>query len=268
VAHLKGKERSDYVRGMFDRIAARYDLLNRIISGGQDMKWRRFVVEVAALPPDGKLLDIATGTGDIAFEALKQSPGAQAVGADFALGMMRVGAGRDPFGRSVDWTGADALALPYASESFDAVASGFLMRNVVDIPRALSEQWRVLKPGGVIGCREMIYGSSFTRPDLDGGRRMWDVQEDLLTAADGHPQMGRNLKNAMLEAGFAMSGRALLSIGTARRRTLNSPTTCSWSGSCRPRSRRRLSSTERRPGSCATTYASPSRSGESTPAPS
>ncbi len=135
---------------MFDRIAGRYDLLNRIISGGQDMKWRRFVVEVAALPPDGKLLDIATGTGDIAFEALKQSPGAQAVGADFALGMMRVGMGREPYGRRVAWTGADAMALPYADESFDAVASGFLMRNVVDIPQALSEQWRVLKPGGRI----------------------------------------------------------------------------------------------------------------------
>ncbi len=150
MADLKGKERSDYVRSMFDRIAGRYDLLNRIISGGQDMKWRRFVVEVAALPPEGVLLDIATGTGDIAFEALKRMPDAQAVGADFALGMMRVGKRRDPYGRHVDWTGADALALPYAEASFDAVASGFLMRNVVDIPRALAEQWRVLKPGGRI----------------------------------------------------------------------------------------------------------------------
>ena len=150
MAHLSGKERSNYVRAMFDRIAGRYDLLNRIISGGQDMKWRRFVVEVAALPPDGALLDIATGTGDIAFEALRRSPGAQAVGADFALGMMRVGMRRDPYGRRVDWTGADAVALPFADKRFDAVASGFLMRNVVDIPRALAEQWRVLKPGGRI----------------------------------------------------------------------------------------------------------------------
>ncbi|MCY4064387.1 MAG: ubiquinone/menaquinone biosynthesis methyltransferase [Chloroflexi bacterium] len=150
MAHLRDKERSDYVRAMFDRIAGRYDLLNRIISGGQDMKWRRFVVEAAALPAEGVLLDIATGTGDIAFEALKRRPGAQAVGADFALGMMRVGMRRDPYGRRVDWTGADAMSLPFADESFDAAASGFLMRNVVDIPRTLSEQWRVLKPGGRI----------------------------------------------------------------------------------------------------------------------
>ena len=150
MAHLGGKERSDYVRGMFDRIAGRYDLLNRIISGGQDMKWRRLAVEAAELPPAGKLLDIATGTGDIAFEALKQAPRSQAVGADFALGMMRVGRRRAPYGARVEWTGADALALPFADETFDAVASGYLMRNVIDIPRALAEQWRVLKPGGRI----------------------------------------------------------------------------------------------------------------------
>ena len=150
MAHLSGKERSDYVKGMFDRIAEHYDLINRLISGGQDMKWRRFAAEVADLPAKGRLLDIATGTGDIAFEALKLSPQAQVVGADFALGMMRVGRRRGPFGRRVAWTGADALVLPYADESFDVVVSGYLMRNVADIPRALAEQWRVLKPGGRI----------------------------------------------------------------------------------------------------------------------
>ena len=150
MAHLSGKERADYVRGMFDRIAGRYDLLNRLISGGQDLKWRRFAVAVAELPASGRLLDIATGTGDIAFEALKLSPGAQVLGADFALEMMRVGRARAPYGRRVAWTGADALALPFADGSFDAVASGYLMRNVVDIPQALAEQRRVLKPGGRI----------------------------------------------------------------------------------------------------------------------
>ena len=150
MTNLSGEERAEYVRRMFDRIAGRYDLLNRVISGGQDMKWRRFVAAAAVLPADGKLLDIATGTGDIAFEALKQEPGASVVGADFALEMMRVGMRREPCGRRVAWTGADALRLPYADESFDAVVSGYLMRNVIDIPRALAEQWRVLKPGGRI----------------------------------------------------------------------------------------------------------------------
>ncbi len=150
MAHLSGEQRSKYVQGMFDRIAGRYDLLNRIISGGQDMKWRRFAVQMAELPADGRLLDIAAGTGDIAFEALERSPKAQVIAADFSLGMMRVGRQREPHGRKVAWMGADALALPYAAESFDAAVSAYLMRNVPDIPRALAEQWRVLKPGGRI----------------------------------------------------------------------------------------------------------------------
>lgn len=150
MAELDGKARAEYVQAMFDRIAGRYDLINRIISGGQDLRWRRFAVEMAALPAGGRLLDIATGTGDMAFEALKKAPAAAVHGADFALGMMGVGKRRGVYGATVRWTGADALRLPYADESFDAVVSGYLMRNVADIPRALGEQWRVLKPGGRI----------------------------------------------------------------------------------------------------------------------
>ncbi len=150
MAQLDGDERSAYVQAMFDRIAERYDLINRLISGGQDQRWRRLVVEKAALPPRGSLLDIAAGTGDIAFEALRAAPAARVVAADFALGMMQVGGRRSPFGQQVAWTGADALRLPYADNCFDAVVSGYLMRNVVDIAQALREQRRVLKPAGRI----------------------------------------------------------------------------------------------------------------------
>ena len=150
MSQLRGDERSEYVQAMFDRIAGRYDLINRLISGGQDLKWRRFVIEMAVLGEHGSLLDIATGTGDIAFEALKRAPASKVVGADFALGMMGVGKRRQPYGARVAWTAADALRLPFADGSFDAVASGYLMRNVVDIPQALAEQKRVLKPGGRI----------------------------------------------------------------------------------------------------------------------
>ena len=150
MAQLKGDERSAYVQAMFDRIAERYDLINRLISGGQDQKWRRLVVEKAALPPRGSLLDIAAGTGDIAFEALKAAPSARVVGADFALQMMQVGRRRAPYGERLAWTGADALRLPFPDSCFDAVVSGYLMRNVVDIAKALDEQGRVLKPGGRI----------------------------------------------------------------------------------------------------------------------
>ncbi|MBZ0275231.1 MAG: ubiquinone/menaquinone biosynthesis methyltransferase [Anaerolineae bacterium] len=134
---------------MFGRIAARYNLMNRLMTFGQDMRWRRFVVQQANLPPNGKLLDLATGTGDIAFEAVKATTGLQAVGADFSLPMMRVGQ-QMPLGRRVGWAGADALNLPFPDNTFDAVTSGYLARNVIDIPRMFAEQLRVLKPGGRI----------------------------------------------------------------------------------------------------------------------
>ena len=88
-------EKHRYVNQMFARIAHRYDLMNRVMTAGQDSQWRQFLIQQAALPSHGRLLDIATGTGDIAFEALKQHPDlAQVVGADFTLPMMRVGQGR------------------------------------------------------------------------------------------------------------------------------------------------------------------------------
>jgi len=149
MAHLKGKERAAYVQNMFDRIAGRYNLMNRLMTGGQDMRWRRFVVQQARLPAGGQLLDLATGTGDIGFEAIKAVAGVHVVGADFSLGMMIVGK-KLPMGDQMDWCGADALQLPFPDNTFNAVTSGYLMRNVIDIPRTLKEQLRVLKPGGRI----------------------------------------------------------------------------------------------------------------------
>jgi demethylmenaquinone methyltransferase / 2-methoxy-6-polyprenyl-1,4-benzoquinol methylase len=149
MAHLTGNARAAYVQDMFGRIAARYNLMNRLMTGGQDLKWRRFVVQQARLKSGNRLLDLATGTGDIAFEALKAVPGLQAVGADFSLPMMRVGQ-KLPLGEQVGWTGGDALNLPFPPESFDAVTSGYLARNVIDLPRMFAEQLRVLKPGGRI----------------------------------------------------------------------------------------------------------------------
>ncbi|MCC6803843.1 MAG: class I SAM-dependent methyltransferase [Anaerolineae bacterium] len=149
MAALQGKERAAYVQDMFDRISGRYNLMNRLMTFGQDVRWRRFVVRQARLTSGAKLLDLATGTGDIAFEALRQFPGVQAVGGDFSLGMMLVGQ-RLPLGDSVQWNQSDALNLPFSDDVFDAVTSGYLMRNVIDIPRALGDQRRVLKPGGRI----------------------------------------------------------------------------------------------------------------------
>ena len=149
MAQLTGDERARYVQKMFARIARRYDLMNRLMTAGQDVRWRRRVIQLAQLPDNGRLLDIATGTGDIAREGLEQHPGIAAVGGDFTVEMMQVGK-MDPSRQSIQWTAADTLALPFPDRVFDAVTSGFLMRNVIDVPLAFREQVRVLRPGGRI----------------------------------------------------------------------------------------------------------------------
>jgi demethylmenaquinone methyltransferase/2-methoxy-6-polyprenyl-1,4-benzoquinol methylase len=146
-------EKRQYVNHMFARIAHRYDLMNRIMTAGQDKRWRKLLIEQADLRPQGRLLDIATGTGDIAFEALRRRPDlAQVVGADFTLPMMHVGQQRWRSNNAKQpgpgWSGADTLHLPFPDNTFDAVASGFLLRNVTDVKKALAEQRRVCKPGG------------------------------------------------------------------------------------------------------------------------
>ena len=156
MAQLKGRERASYVRQMFGQIAPRYDLMNRLMTGGRDVAWRRLVITEAQLPPGGRLLDIATGTGDIALEALRRDDSLHAVGADFALEMMLRGrASRKPGAERLHWMAADTLALPFPDGTFDAVTSGFMLRNVIDVPRSLAEQHRVVKSGGRMVCLEI-----------------------------------------------------------------------------------------------------------------
>jgi demethylmenaquinone methyltransferase/2-methoxy-6-polyprenyl-1,4-benzoquinol methylase len=146
MTRLKGKERATYVQQMFTQIAKRYDLMNRLMTGGQDIRWRKRVIELARLKSASRLLDLGTGTGDLAREALTQIPRATIIAADFTLEMMRVVQKNGP----LNFSTADALRLPFSDFSFDAVVSGFLMRNVIDLQQALREQHRVLKKGGRI----------------------------------------------------------------------------------------------------------------------
>jgi demethylmenaquinone methyltransferase / 2-methoxy-6-polyprenyl-1,4-benzoquinol methylase len=140
------KSRSRYVQDVFERIAPRYDLMNRLMTGGQDLAWRREVVRRARLFPGARLLDLGAGTGDLGREALRQAPDARVTLADFSTGMMHIGQQRP--GPGLSWSAADALNLPFPNASFDVVISGFLLRNVASLPEALGEQLRVLKPGG------------------------------------------------------------------------------------------------------------------------
>jgi len=154
MANLKGKARASYVRDLFGQIAPRYDLMNRLMTGGRDVAWRRLVIREAQLPRGGHLLDIATGTGDIALEALRQVGDLQVVGADFSLAMMLRGKDK-PDAERIRWMAADTLALPFPADTFDAVASGFMLRNVIDVPGSLAEQLRVTKAGGRMVCLEI-----------------------------------------------------------------------------------------------------------------
>ena len=149
MADLSGADQARYVQGMFSRIASRYDLMNRLMTAGQDSRWRREVIQRTQLPRDGRLLDLGAGTGDLAREAARQGPGSTPVAADFTLEMMRVGKAHHA-AVQLNWSAADALCLPFPNETFDAVVSGFLMRNVIDIYRCLQEQHRVLRTGGTV----------------------------------------------------------------------------------------------------------------------
>ncbi len=130
---------------MFARIAPRYDLMNRLMTAGMDVAWRHELIQRAQLTNTARVLDLGTGTGDIAYEITRRFPRSIVIAADYTFEMMNVGKQN---GRALPFNAADALRLPYADEMFDAVVSGFLLRNVTDIDRALREHFRVLKPGG------------------------------------------------------------------------------------------------------------------------
>jgi demethylmenaquinone methyltransferase/2-methoxy-6-polyprenyl-1,4-benzoquinol methylase len=147
----RGNVQEGYVRQMFQRLAVRYDLANHWMTWGQDEKWRSEVIVKAQLPQRGKLLDIGTGTGELARKACQRDRSAFVVGADFTTEMMRVGQSRNKVDE-ITWLNSNALDLPFASDCFDAVVSGYLLRNVIDNKRALDEQYRVLKGGGIMVC--------------------------------------------------------------------------------------------------------------------
>lgn len=152
----KSAEKRAYVQRMFSRIARRYDLLNRLMSLGRDQSWRRFAARQARIPPGGQVLDIATGTGDVARAVLEVEPTARVVGVDFALPMLELAQAKlDGHPRQhLSFASGDALQLPFPDATFDACLSAFMMRNVVDVRQAFAEQRRVVRPEGRVVCLE------------------------------------------------------------------------------------------------------------------
>ncbi len=132
------------VAAMFDEVAPRYDLTNTVLSLGQDRGWRTAVRDALHLRPGERVLDLAAGTAT--SSAALATTGADVVGCDFSLGMLQVGARAQH--RGVDLVAGDALRLPFADGSFDAVTISFGLRNTADAERALREMLRVTRPGG------------------------------------------------------------------------------------------------------------------------
>ena len=148
---MTAPEHGRAVRAMFSRIAGRYDLMNTLMTGGRDRIWQQQVIRAARLASGGRLLDVGTGTGAIARTASRKVAALAVTAVDFTPEMMQQGRHRAS-GDAIQWCAADALHLPFAANHFDAVTSGYLMRNVGDVPRALAEQVRVVRPGGRVVC--------------------------------------------------------------------------------------------------------------------
>jgi len=137
---------------MFDRIAPRYDLLNRLLSLGTDLSWRRRALDLMRLAANGRALDVGTGTGDFALTLLARSPrSATVTGIDISAGMLAIAerrATKAGLGPRYERLIASVESLPFPDGVFDVAMAGFVIRNVGDIPRGLREMRRVLRPGG------------------------------------------------------------------------------------------------------------------------
>ena len=147
-------DRAPLVRDMFDRIAPRYDLANRVMSLGLDQGWRRDAVRALADSGKGDVMGLCAGTLDLTLQLLAN--GARSVQAvDFSPQMLKSGAPKVPAGAPVTLTVADARELPFPDASFDAILCGFGLRNVPELPRAIAECARVLRPGGRLVILEL-----------------------------------------------------------------------------------------------------------------
>lgn len=170
----EGRLEAPQVRAMFDRIAGVYDLLNTAMTAGLHHRWRERAADEARIGPGSRVLDVATGTGDLALElARRVAPGGEVIGSDFAEGMLdraraKAAAGPSELSPRFEW--ADAMSLPYEDSAFDAATVGFGARNFDDLSLGLSEMVRVVRPGGRVVVLEITTPS---RPPLSLFYRLW-----------------------------------------------------------------------------------------------
>ncbi|WP_306044650.1 bifunctional demethylmenaquinone methyltransferase/2-methoxy-6-polyprenyl-1,4-benzoquinol methylase UbiE [Nioella sp. MMSF_3534] len=180
-------EKAGKVHGVFTNVASKYDVMNDVMSVGIHRVWKDAMMDWLA-PRDGvKLLDVAGGTGDISFRFLKRAPGAHATVLDMTESMLIEGQKRaeaEQMAEKLDWIVGDAMALPFEDNSFDVYTISFGIRNVTRIGDALSEAYRVLKPGGRLMVLE------FSQLPNEGMQKLYDLYSFNVI-----PKMGKVIAN-------------------------------------------------------------------------
>ena len=172
--------KAEMVRAMFTRIAGRYDRMNALMTAGRHHAWRRVAARETAAAPPGPVLDLATGTADLALAVRALDPGRAVIGADFSEGMLHAAAAKPTVRASrLPLLGADALALPFRAEAFAAVTSAFLLRNLEDLAGGLAEMRRVTRPGGRVVTLEI------TRPAIPGWSQLFALYFHRVVPAVG-----------------------------------------------------------------------------------
>ncbi|MAO07977.1 MAG: bifunctional demethylmenaquinone methyltransferase/2-methoxy-6-polyprenyl-1,4-benzoquinol methylase UbiE [Alteromonas sp.] len=152
------------VEQMFDTISSNYDGLNRVISLGSDIKWRKKVIDLVAEKKPQSILDIATGTGDLAIQFAQETKASKIVGLDLSEGMLSVArkkVAESSFAKTLEFVKGDSEALPFDENSFDAITVSFGIRNFENLEKGLSEIYRVLKPGGIFVILETSVPTKF-----------------------------------------------------------------------------------------------------------
>jgi demethylmenaquinone methyltransferase/2-methoxy-6-polyprenyl-1,4-benzoquinol methylase len=185
------------VRAMFDRIAGIYDRLNSVMTAGMHHQWRRRAADLARVAPGARVLDVATGTGDLAFElAGRVAPGGEVIGGDFSEAMLAIARRKaSERGLTVRFQPANALELPFADNEFDAATVGFGVRNFSDLDRGLREMTRVVRPGGRVVILEM---TTPQRPPLSTFFSLWfDRVVPVLGRLAGDPEAYAYLPNSV-----------------------------------------------------------------------
>ena len=212
----QGDAKARAVREMFDTIAPRYDLINRIITFGLDRRWRRSAVTALALSEPSSVLDVACGTGDLCIEL--QAHGHRPIGIDLSIGML------DHARTDVPLSQTDALSMPFRDASFDGAVSGFALRNFVELKSLFSELARVVRPGGRISLLDV---DSPANPVLRAGHSVYFGHVvprvgSLLSDRDAYRYLPKSVAylppaettlSLLREAGFADANRRLLSGG-------------------------------------------------------